>query len=708
MSQFLLIRCFFYHGTIIHLLPCLLLYFKQMFKERRSVLKNLCKIMLLASFCFILLTGCSEPPKPEDALKKYTALWQKKDFENMYEMLDSESRKKISKEDFVKRYSDIYGGIEAKNLEVEMKPSKDKKEGESEKASLSYSVKMDTLAGPIEYTHQMKMNLEETKESEAWKVQWNTSHIFPEMEEGDRISASSISPKRGAILDREGNPLAFNGAAYEVTIVPQELPEDESKTIEPLAKILGMTPEEIQKKIDQPWVKPHFGVPIKKMETDNPKIHDAVALEGVKSPKSETRIYPLKEAAAHLTGFIGQVNADDLKRLKGKGYTAQDWVGKAGFEQVYEEQLRGTAGGIIKILTNEKEEKTVLAEKEVVNGEDVKTTINSEVQQSIYSQLKGDVGTSSAIHPKTGEVLALVNSPSYNPNEYTLGISNETRKKWANDPENPKMNRFKYTYAPGSTLKPLTAAIGLENGTLNPDDVMKVKGKTWKKGESWGNYHVTRVSAVPSVNLEKALIYSDNIYFAQEALDLGQDQFVSGLKEFGLGEDIPVSYPFVASTIGEKGMTEIQLADSGYGQGKIQMSALHVGLSYTPFLNDGNLVAPRLDQAKADSAIWKENVISPETAKIIRDDLVKVVSSSNGTAHEAYMPKLPIAGKTGTAELKKSKTDKNGMELGWFVAYNTEDPSLLVTMMIEDVKGRGGSHYLVPKVKKVFEENFRQ
>ncbi|MCM3733480.1 penicillin-binding transpeptidase domain-containing protein [Fictibacillus nanhaiensis] len=641
-------------------------------------------------------------------MKKYTALWQKKDFENMYEMLDSESRKKISKEDFVKRYSDIYGGIEAKNLEVEMKPSKDKKEGESEKASLSYSVKMDTLAGPIEYTHQMKMNLEETKESEAWKVQWNTSHIFPEMEEGDRISASSISPKRGAILDREGNPLAFNGAAYEVTIVPQELPEDESKTIEPLAKILGMTPEEIQKKIDQPWVKPHFGVPIKKMETDNPKIHDAVALEGVKSPKSETRIYPLKEAAAHLTGFIGQVNADDLKRLKGKGYTAQDWVGKAGFEQVYEEQLRGTAGGIIKILTNEKEEKTVLAEKEVVNGEDVKTTINSEVQQSIYSQLKGDVGTSSAIHPKTGEVLALVNSPSYNPNEYTLGISNETRKKWANDPENPKMNRFKYTYAPGSTLKPLTAAIGLENGTLNPDDVMKVKGKTWKKGESWGNYHVTRVSAVPSVNLEKALIYSDNIYFAQEALDLGQDQFVSGLKEFGLGEDIPVSYPFVASTIGEKGMTEIQLADSGYGQGKIQMSALHVGLSYTPFLNDGNLVAPRLDQAKADSAIWKENVISPETAKIIRDDLVKVVSSSNGTAHEAYMPKLPIAGKTGTAELKKSKTDKNGMELGWFVAYNTEDPSLLVTMMIEDVKGRGGSHYLVPKVKKVFEENFRQ
>jgi penicillin-binding protein 3 len=680
---------------------------KQMFKvERRSVLKNVVKLMLMTVFCFSFLTACSEQPKPEDTLKKYTASWQKQDFENMYEMLDSESKKKITKEDFIKRYKDIYGGIEAKNLVVKMQASKEKKEEESEKANLSYSVKMDTLAGHIQYTHKINMKLEENKDSEEWKVQWNTSHIFPEMEKGDRISASTLSPKRGAILDREGNPLAFNGTAYEVTIVPQELPKDRSKTIDPLAKILDMTPEEIQKKLDQPWVKPHYGVPIKKMETDNPKIHDAVALEGVKSPKTETRIYPLKEAAAHLTGYIGPVNADDLKRLKSKGYTAQDRVGKAGLEQVYEEQLRGTAGGIIKILNKDKEEKAVLAEKEVVNGEDVKTTINSNVQRSIYSQLKGDVGTSSAIHPKTGEVLALISSPSYNPNEYTLGISKELNNKWEKDPKNPKMNRFRYTYAPGSTLKPLTAAIGIENGTLNPNDVIKVSGKTWKKGESWGNYHVTRVSAVPSVNLEKALIYSDNIYFAQEALDLGQEQFVSGLKEFGLGEDIPVSYPFTASTIGEKGMTEIQLADSGYGQGKIQMSALHVGISYTPFLNDGNLIAPKLDQAKTGPVIWKENVISAETAKIIREDLVKVVSSTNGTAHEAYMQNLPLAGKTGTAELKKSKNDKNGMELGWFVAYNTEDPSLLVTMMIGDVKGRGGSHYLVPKVKKVFEEVF--
>ncbi len=665
-------------------------------------MKNFYKGLLLAILCFVFLTACSEPPKPESAVKKYMTLWQKQDFKSMYDMLDSKSKKEISKKDFVERYTNIYGGIEAADLAVKSTKVKQPEDQEN-KAQSSYSVKMNTLAGPVEYTHKLNLNLEEKEDSEAWKIEWNPSHIFPQMEEGDKISASSIAPKRGAILDRAGNPLAANGTAYEVSIVPQELPEDQSKTIVPLAKILGMTPEEIQEKLDQPWVKPEYSVPIRKMATDNPAIHDAVALEGVKSPKSETRVYPLGEAAAHLTGYIGQVNADDLKKLKGKGYTAQDFVGKAGLEKVYEEQLRGTAGGVIKILTSEKEEKAVVAENEVVNGKDVKTTIDSGVQTSIYTQLKGDVGTSSAIHPKTGEVLALVNSPSYNPNEYTLGLTDATRKKWSDDPKNPQLNRFVYTYAPGSTIKPITAAIAIENGTLNPSDVMNVNGKSWQKDKSWGKYTVTRVSAVPSVNLEKALIYSDNIYFAQAALKMGQEPFVSGLKEFGFGEDLPLANP---STIGEEGMTEVQLADSGYGQGKIEMSPLHLGISYTPFLNNGNLLKPKILQEEANQpTVLKENVISEETAAILRDDMTKVVSDTKGTAHEAYMAQLPLAGKTGTAELKATKEDKNGMELGWFVAYNTQDPSLLVTMMIEDVKGRGGSHYLVPKVKKVFEQN---
>jgi penicillin-binding protein 3 len=675
--------------------------------ERGKNLKNIYKLIILAVLCMGVLTACSEPPKPENALEKYLSHWEKKDYKSMYKMLDSESKKAISEKDFVKRYTDIYSGIEASKLEVKMKKQKKEKEQESENKSLPYTVKMKTLAGPIEYTHEMKLQLEEKGDSEAWAIDWNTSHIFPEMEKGDRISASSLSPKRGQILDAEGNPLAYNGTASEIIIVPEKLPAEKTKTLEPLSKLLGMSQEEIQAKLDQSWVQPHHGVPIKKLELEDPKVKDAIALDGVDFQKKETRLYPLKEAAAHLTGYIGPVNAEELKNLKGKGYSSQDWIGKAGLEQVYEEQLRGSSGGIIKILDSKKQEKSVLAQKEVKNGSDVKTTINSQVQRSIFNQIKGDVGTSSAIHPKTGDVLALVNSPSYDPNQYTLGLSNALRQTWADDPNKPKMNRFKYTYVPGSALKPLTAAIGLENGTLKPNEEMKVKGKTWQKDKSWGEYKVTRVTDVSSVNLEKALIYSDNIYFAQAALNLGRDKFVDGLKQFGLGEEFPVSFPFVASSIGEEGMSEGQLADSGFGQGKIQMSALHLAMSYTPFLNEGNLLSPRLDQTK-ESKVWKENVISPETAKMINADLVQVVANPKGTAHkEAFMKDLPLAGKTGTAELKTSLDDKNGKELGWFVGYNTQNPSLLVSMMIEDVKKRGGSHYVTPKVKNVFKENIK-
>jgi penicillin-binding protein 3 len=674
--------------------------------ERGNVLKKYYKMLLLSMLCLLLLSACSEEkPKPEDTFKTYISYWEKKEFDEMYELLDSESQKAISKENFVKRYTDIYSGIEASKLSIKMKTKKQEKEEESEKKKLTYSIKMDTFAGPIEYTHDMNLKLIQKDNSEAWRIAWNTSHIFPGMEKGDSISASSISPKRGQILDSEGNPLAFDGEAYEVTIVPKELPENPKDTIVPLSKIIGMTPEEIQAKLDQPWVQPHYGVPIKKMALDDPKIREAVALEGVKSPKKETRIYPLKEAAAHLTGYIGPVSAEDLEKLKGKGYTASDWIGKAGLEQVYEEQLRGTSGGVIKIVDSEKQEKTILAQKEVENGANVRTTINSQIQRSIYNQLNGEIGTASAIHPKTGDVLALVNSPSYDPNQHTLGLSSELRSKWAKDPKQPKLNRFKYTYAPGSTLKPLTAAIGLENGTLKPNEEMKWSKLTWQKDKSWGDYYVTRVSNRPVVNLQKALMYSDNIYFARAALNLGQDKFTEGLKDFGLGEELPISFPFSQSSIGEEGMTEVQLADSGYGQGKVQMSALHVGISYTPFINKGNLLAPRLDLAQDPSEIWKETVISQETVDMISNDLVQVVSNPKGTAHEAFMSDLPLAGKTGTAELK-SGGDK-GKELGWFVAYNTENPSLLVTMMIEDVEDRGGSHYVVPKVKKVFTDTIK-
>jgi penicillin-binding protein len=150
---------------------------------------------------------------------------------------------------------------------------------------------------------------------------------------------------------------------------------------------------------------------------------------------------------------------------------------------------------------------------------------------------------------------------------------------------------------------------------------------------------------------------------------------------------------------------EIQLADSGYGQGEILLNPLHLAVIYSSFVNNGNMIKPYLKyEETAKSEIWKSNVFSKEIANTILKDLTQVVENPRGTGHQAFVEGLNIAGKTGTAEIKLSQNDLNGTELGWFAAIIQDKPSLLVIAMAEDVKARGGSHYVVPMVRKVFEK----
>ncbi|MEC2078684.1 penicillin-binding transpeptidase domain-containing protein, partial [Metabacillus fastidiosus] len=160
------------------------------------------------------------------------------------------------------------------------------------------------------------------------------------------------------------------------------------------------------------------------------------------------------------------------------------------------------------------------------------------------------------------------------------------------------------------------------------------------------------------------------------------------------------------SSIANSALSNEQLlADSGYGQGEIQMSPLHLAAAYTTFLNEGNMLKPYLEKTdEANVTVWKEKIISSETAAIILDDLKQVVENPEGTAYAPKLEGVQLAGKTGTAELKQSKDDTEGKENGWFVAADMNERHLLTAMMIEDVKSRGGSLYVVPKVKKVFEQ----
>jgi penicillin-binding protein 3 len=658
--------------------------------------------IIVVLFLLVLLSGCNKEPSPEDRFSEYIKLWNEQEFSQMYDdYLSVEAKKEINKDVFVERYTKIYKDLEVSNLKVQYnKPEKQEKTKEASK-QLDFSVKMDTVAGQIEFNQNAKLVKEKREDKENWYVNWTYGFIFPNLTKNDKINFVTVPAARGEIHDRHGDPLAMNGKAFEIGIVPEKMVAQE-ETVNQLAGLLQITPERINKALAASWVKPSFFVPIARIaETETDLLTKLYAIPGVDKKNVGARVYPLKDSAAHLIGYTGPITASELDKLAKDGYLSNDMIGKRGLEQVLDKKLKGTNG--IKI-TIKKEDGTELplAEKPVEHGKTVQLTIAATLQQQVFAQLTGEAGAASAIDPITGETLALVSSPSFDPNKMTLGISEAERTALENNPQQPLLNRFKSTYVPGSVIKPITAAIGLTAGTLTPEQALDIKGLTWSKEKSWGNYVVTRVKDPNSpVNLEKALLYSDNIYFAQAALALGKDKFTQGLKQFGFEEELPYLYPLESSKIGNMD-NEIKVADSGYGQGQIEVNVLHMATIYTPFLNGGNLIKPILTLDEQGGQIWKEQVLTEEKAGLISGTLLKVVEDPSGTAHSGKINGVTYAGKTGTAELKR-KQGEVGTEHGWFVAYKTESPHILIAMMVENVQKRGGSKIPVEKVKNILQ-----
>ena len=344
------------------------------------------------------------------------------------------------------------------------------------------------------------------------------------------------------------------------------------------------------------------------------------------------------------------------------------------------------------------------------DGKNIQLTIDSELQEIMYEQFKDDRGCSVAINPYTGEVLAMVSTPSYDNNDFIKGLSTE---KWTfmNEDENkPLYNRFRQVWCPGSTFKPIIAAIGLETDSIDPNEDFGNEGLAWQKDSSWGDYEVTTLHAYEPVILKNAIIYSDNIYFAKLALKVGAENLEKSLDELGFNQEIPFEIVMSESQYSntEHIETEIQLADSGYGQGQILVNPLHLASLYTAFLNNGNVIKLYLQYKEdATSDIWIADVFTEDTTDTVMEGLKGVINDPNGTGYAAYREDVVSAGKTGTAEIKATKDDTDGSEIGWFCVFSTEadvENPILIVSMVEDVKGMGGSGYVVGKDNAVLEQ----
>ena len=679
-------------------------------KKRRPPKRRRWLIPLIIFLVLILCSGIGflvwhylrSRPIPEDTVRNYFSLLNDGDYEGMYALLTESSKDSVSEEDFISRNQNIYEGIEASNIKVSF-PSEESSSKDTE--TVTYSTSMDTCAGSVSFDNQAVLE----KDSDgAYRISWDSTLIFPSLQDDYKVRVETETAERGSIYDRNGTALATQGTISEVGLVPGKMSGNKEEDIQKIAELLDMSTDDINSLLGASYVQDDTFVPLKQISKDDTDTESKLLeISGILINDAAERIYPLGAAAGHLTGYVQSVTAEDLEKKAGEGYHAGSVIGKSGLELAYEDTLRAVDGSSVNIVDSDGNVVETLASQEAKNGEDIHVTIDASLQQTAYDQFSSDNGTAVAMNPKTGEVLALVSTPGYDPNEFIMGMSDRRWEELNNSENRPLTNRFAASWVPGSTFKALTAVIGVDSGKIDPQENFGYEGLSWQEDSSWGDYHVTTLTDYgDQVNLENALVYSDNIYFAKAALKIGADTLIDRFKAMGFDEEIPFELSLTSSTYDDDDNidSDIQLADTGYGQGQLLVNPVHMLSLYSLFVNDGSMIQPTLlCQDGYTGKMWKENVFSADAVETVRNDLIQVIENPSGTGASARIDGVTLLGKTGTAEIKDSQSDTDGIERGWFICETADstDTPVAVAGMVEDVKGKGGSSYVTEKVRNI-------
>lgn len=644
--------------------------------------KNSNKMLIIIPLIILIVGGAigvylySNTTETAITLKKYFQCISNKDYDGAYQYVTTET----TKEEFVSRLKNIYEGIEASDISIKVATNSsilNKESEEQDDINVTYTTSMKTSAGELSFINSATFKLVENQ----YKIKWNSSIIYPDLQDNQKIRVSAINSERGTIYDRNGNIIAKEGKAYQVGLVPGKM--NETTEVKKIAELLQIKQTTIEQSLKESYVTNDTFVPIKKISREEQELKaELLKIKGIMISDIKVRVYPYKEATSILTGYV------------------QENDGKSGIEYAFNDKLKGHDGEEIYITDDDGRKIKTIIKRDVKNGEDIHLTIDVQTQNKLYEQFKDDEGTSVAINYNTGEILAMVSTPSYNANDFSLGISEEKWESLKNDKRKPLYSRYLATYTPGSTFKPIVGAIGINNNYFSATDDFGASGTKWQSDKSWKNLYVTTLEKYSEpANLENALVYSDNIYFAKAAIKIEKENLKRNLDNIGFNEKIEFAQEIAQSTYG-KIDSEPTLANSGYGQNEIMVNPIHMASIYSAFANGGNMVKPYiiLDD-KNKTKYWKESVISEETANTIKNDLIQVVE--RGTAKDCKIEGKTIAGKTGTAEIKASQDDKDGEEIGWFNAF--DEDGLLVISLIENAKSKSGSHYVVNKIRTIFE-----
>lgn len=527
---------------------------------------------------------------------------------------------------------------------------------------------------------------------------------FGKLADGNRIRLVSTSAPRGVIYDRNDVPLVNNRPAFTVELLPSLEPVS-PEVVDRLAKLLNLNAEDINNKIAN-----HSGFDPVTIKVDvTPEIISVIEEQqdlypGVFIDTKPVRNYIYKTEGVHVLGYVSEISDGELEDKKKNGddsYKLGDIIGKFGLEKYYDTYLRGTPGGeqVEVDVTGRPVQR--LGMKEPIAGNNLRLTIDYHLQDAAeraMDEVLGQIGAQAAaavvLNPQTGEVLAMVSRPNFDPNLFALGISTKDWNVINNNPHYPLDNKaVTGEYPPGSTFKIITGTAALMEKVVTPDELIFDSGQHWiiPKTNADGE-------ALGYINFVQALAHSDNVYFYEMGNRLGIDRLAKWARLFGIGEKTGIDLSYEASgnvacpeykrKVFDEEWYLAETFDASIGQGftlatPLQMAvvmseAATGGKKYKPYLvrdifdSNGNVIK------HFDPVLVRDLNIDPAIAQLVQQGLHEV--STIGTAASMFRDfPVPIAGKTGTAE------NSQGREHGWFVAYGPFDnPNIAVAVIVEN------------------------
>ena len=633
---------------------------------------------------------------PQELAQAFIAAWQKGDYAAMYPLISSAAQSHISQADFVKRYQDIAAEMGQQSITVTL--------GTAAPGAMRlpiHVVRQTSRVGTLTEDNVIPI----IREQGQYRVDWTPSLIVADLGDG-YVRWVPVVPQRGRILDRKGRPLAELGMVDKVGVIPGQI-KDENALLESLSQLLNLPKDVIKQRYanGQPdWFMPITTLP----DPVDPQLaQKLLAIPGVVIRQWPDRVYPLGPAAAHITGYLTEISADELAKYADRGYEVGDRIGRAGIEAWGEQYLSGKRGGRLVIVGPDGQERKLLAEVPSQPAADIVLTIDADLQQAAYKALGDKVGSIVVLDPNTGAILAMASNPSFDPNQFILGMTPEAWNA-LNDPQKqPLVNRAtQMAYPTGSTFKVVTMAAALEKLGMTAQTRINCPATFSLPGSSQV-WHDWSPNGQGVLTLHNALVQSCDTVFYQIGAQLDEHDpnlLPQMARGFGFGSQTGLAeLPEVAGLVPDPTWKRQQKNDYwargdavnlAIGQGFFLATPLQLADAYAAIANGGTLWEPYLVQevvAVDGTKLYTHQPkargtlpVSPQHLADIRSALHDVTSAPNGTAVTAFRgEKVPVAGKTGTAESGQQQPH------AWFAEFAPVDGAKLAAVVMIEHGGEG-------------------